>query len=135
MTFESIQNKLAVLLLAALLSGAGYWAYNIWKIGEEAALSSCLHSISEVVNKAVKAGKLQVSDKARELTQTEIEQLLRNQVLDCKDKSNLSREVHIAVGNNVNEHSDLKIKVWSNGDDAVAGTDDDSVVPWGEKVK
>lgn len=106
----------------------------MWKSGEEAAVNSCLYSILEVVNKANKAGKLQIPDKARELTQTEIEQLLENQGLDCKDKSNLSREVHVAVGD-VNEHTDLKMKVWTNGDDEIAGTDDDLVVPFGEKVK
>ena len=117
-----------------MLFGVGYWAYKIWKSAEEAAAESCLYSILEVVNKANKAGKLQIPDKAGELTQTEIEQLLSNQGLDCKDKSNLSREVHVAVGD-VNEHTDLKIKVWTNGDDEIAGTVDDLVVPLGEKVK
>lgn len=117
-----------------LLFVAGRWAYKMWKSGEEAAVESCLYSILEVVNKATKAGKLQIPAKARELTQTEIEQLLENQGLDCKDKSNLSREVHIAVGD-VNEHTPLKMKVWTNGDDEIAGTDDDLVVPLGEKVK
>jgi hypothetical protein len=133
LTFVSIQNKIAFLLLAAMLFGAGYWAYQIWKISEAAA-SSCLHSIVEVANKAAKADKLRITDKAKELTEAEIEQLLENQSLDCRDKSNLSREVHIAVGD-VNEHTNLKIKVWTNGYDEVAGTDDDLVVPLGEKVK
>lgn len=107
----------------------------MWKSGEEAAETSCLYSILEVVNKATKAGKLQIPDKAaRELTQTEIERLLENQGLDCRNKSNLSRKVHVAVGD-VNEHTDLKMKVWTNGDDEIAGTDDDLVVPFGEKVK
>lgn len=81
------------------------------------------------------AGKLEVTGKPRELTQSEIELVLsESQYLDCRDKSTLSRDVHIAVGD-VNERSPSKIKVWTNGDDDVAGTDDDLVIPYGEKVK
>lgn len=118
-----------------MLSGAGYWAYQIWKEAEEAAVLSCLSSIAAGVGRAWNAGKLEVADKPRELTQSEIELVLsESQYLDCRDKSNLSRDVHIAVGS-VNERSPSKIKVWTNGDDAVAGTDDDLVIPYGEKVK
>lgn len=119
-----------------MLLGVGYWAYRMWKTGEEAAMESCLHSIAEAANKAIKAGRLEVADDARELSPAEIEQLLDGyEYLDCRDKNNLSQKVHIGVGNKINEHSVFKMKVWTTGDDLVAGTDDDLVVPLGEKVK
>ncbi|MDQ3798024.1 MAG: hypothetical protein M3384_01105 [Acidobacteriota bacterium] len=119
-----------------MLSGAGYWAYKMWKSAEEAAIESCLHSIAEAANKAIKAGRLEAADNARELTPAEIEQLLNGyEDLDCRGKNNLSQEVYVGVGNKINEHTDFKMKVWTVGDDGVAGTDDDLVVPLGEKVK
>lgn len=97
---------------------------------ENAGLS-CLASIAAGVERASRAGKLQVAGKPRELTQSEIEQLLsENQYLDCHDKSSFSREVHIAF---VDEKG--RIRVWTNGGDGIAGTADDLVIPYGEKVK
>ena len=128
-------TKYIVLPIVILIfCGFGFIAYKAWKNMKENALLSCLSSIHSEINRAVAQNKFEVANQPRELTKSEVEQLLKQiNAYDCGGLQFSSEQIHVAIGD-VNKTSPFKIKVWTNGNDGIAGTDDDLVIPWGEKA-
>jgi hypothetical protein len=123
--------QLSVLILCIFI----FLGHLAWKRMKETAMLACLSSVAAEINKAMVKNNFEVGNQPRELTQVEVEQLLRLITpYDCSGSEVSSEEIHVAVGN-VNKTSPLiKIKVWTNGADGTDGTDDDLVIPYGEKV-
>ncbi len=129
-------TKYVVLPITIVIFGGFIFAaYRVWQNQRENAILSCLSSIANEVDKSVKQKQFEVNNQPRELTQAEVEKLL-NQInaYDCGQSQISSEKIHIAIGD-VNKTSLFKIKVWTNGIDGIAGTDDDLVIPYGEKVQ
>jgi hypothetical protein len=129
-------TKYFILSVAALTFGVfGFIFHQAWKSMNEAAMLSCLFSITDKMNKEITENRFKVDNQPRKLTQAEVEQLLKQiSGYDCGSIDLSSEQIHVAVGD-VNKTSPLiKIKVWTDGSDGIAGTDDDFVVPQGEKV-
>lgn len=101
---------------------------------KEAAMLECLSSIANEVDKAVRQKQVEINNQPRELTESEVKDLLSKiNAYSCHNSQLSPKEIHIAIGE-VNKISQIRIKVWTNGNDGTAGTDDDLVIPWGEKV-
>lgn len=130
-----LQTKKYVFLPIVILffCGFGFAAYKWWKEMKENAMLSCLSSVASEMNKAISLNKFKVDNQPRALTKDEVEQLLKQiNAYDCGGSHLSSEEIHVAVGD-VNKRSPfIKIKVWTNGSDEIAGTDDDLVIPYGE---
>jgi len=127
-------TKYFVLLILIFCGFIGYSAYRSCKVAEESATLSRLYSMSNEINLAISQNRFKVENQPRELTQSEVEQLLKQiKAGDCGGVQLSSEQIHIAVGDVNKENSLIKIKIWTNGYDGIAGTDDDVVMPWGEK--
>ena len=130
-TFDRIVILVSVVLLAIAIS----LAYALWKSAEESAVLSCLSSIAAVTDKAISQSQIVIDGSWRELSQSEIENLLaENKYLDCWDQHIKTGKIHIAIGRVNKEKPQDKVKVWTNGDDGIQGTLDDLVIPYGEKA-
>ncbi|MDQ4120298.1 MAG: hypothetical protein M3209_02380 [Acidobacteriota bacterium] len=110
----------------------GFVCYRAYKYLVDGGTQSCLFGILREVEEAKSENRLEFKGVKRELTKAEIEKLFvgRN-VADCGNVLARSEDIHIMIGIN-NRNSDVKTRVWTNGDDGIQGTDDDLVVPYGE---
>lgn len=123
-----------VLLIIILCGLISYSFYQTWKEAEESAQLSCLYSISSEINRVISEKKIEINNQPRELTRSEVEQLLLQiRPGDCGGLKLSAEEIHIAIGDVNKTEPLIKIKIWTNGYDGIAGTDDDVVMPWGEK--
>ncbi len=126
--------KFALATVVIFLCVIIFIGYLAWKRSQETAMLSCLSSISAEANKEISAKKFTVNNQPRELTQSEVEQLLKQiKPYDCGSSQYSSEQIYVSVGDVNKNNPFIKIKVWMNGDDGIAGTDDDLVIPWGEK--
>jgi hypothetical protein len=122
----------AFIVFFVLLAGASYLVLVAWTGATRDGDLSCLSSIAGAADRAVKAGRLEVKDARRELTNDEIAMVLAEfGVGDCGHRDYLIDELHISVGD-VNTVSKLRVRVWTPGPDGVSATADDLVIPWEE---
>lgn len=113
----------------------GYLVYKEWKNAKKNAELSCLASIADATSKAWQLGQIKLNEKSRELTKEEINELIKNgKKGDCSGKEYILENLHIAIGE-VNQTSKTAIRVWTNGDDGISGTNDDVIHPWEENAK
>lgn len=113
----------------------GFLAYQAWKSAEEAAMFSCLSSGAAEIEKGIIRNKFKFDNQPRELTRPEVEQLLKEiKPYDCSGSPVTADEIHVSVGDVNKTMPSIKVKVWTNAADEIAGTSDDLVIPYGDKV-
>ncbi len=135
-SFMKTRNKRILLFLIFIFACA--LDYSIYKAGKylhENGISSCLYSVARQVEEAQKQNRFEIKGESRELTQDEVKQLFAGRrIADCGSDSFDSGEIHIAIENLYQIAKQIKVKVWTNGDDGIQGTSDDLVVPFEEKA-
>lgn len=122
----------------SLLSGAAYFAYEVWKSTEETAYLSCIASVATKIQKSDEGKNLAEQNQDWKILNANETDLLMSKIQggDCGKYPNQTldiwnRKINIALRkpeNNVN------VMVWSNGRDGISGTEDDLVIPWGDKA-
>lgn len=123
------EAKTALFIVFLFLSFGFFIGYKQLKESEKSAEESCLRSIHSATLEALDAGQIKSSDNSRELTTDEIQNLIsRGKIGDCGRKKHIFENVHIAIGK-VSEENISGIKVWTNGDDGISGTNDDLIIP------
>lgn len=120
------------------MSGAAYFAYEVWKSAEEGAYLSCISSAANKIQKSDEGKNLAEQNQDwKILSQNETDSLMSkihggdcgkypNQTLDV-----WNQKINIALRKPENN---VYVMVWSNGRDGISGTEDDLVIPWGDKA-
>ena len=102
----------------------------------EAGYHSCIASIASVIQKSETAKNLVENGKDwRVLNEQEVDILMSQvQGYDCSvDNQTLdiwNNRINVAL----RKRGIIEVVVWSNGADGISGTEDDLVIPFGEKV-
>ena len=118
-----------------ILLYVAYLAFGIWKSAEHAAKLSCVSSIADVAERSLNSGNLQAEIAPREITKKEfIKMINEGSGYDCSGHEYIFGQVHIVISG-INKNSKPKIKVWTDGDDAIAGTEDDLEIPYDENIQ
>lgn len=134
----------ALLVVAGGVTALGFHA---WSIASRSALFSCVASIARSVQElpASELNRIPISDSWRVLTDPESDQLLlAAKPYDCAGRRDSNsgvvldpwgRRFRIAVRWEPSGDSrTLHIRAWSKGRDGRSATDDDEVVPYGERA-
>jgi hypothetical protein len=134
-------NLIANILIAIFILGFCcliYFGYNIWQEAEDSAYQSCIASVYSEIYKTEATKDLTIENKDwKILSQEEVNSLMskvhggdcgkyNNQTLDI-----WNRKINIALKKPTDR---IEIIIWSNGRDGISGTEDDLVIPYGEKV-
>ena len=127
-----------VLFLTIVFSISAFFLYPWWKIQREAAYHSCIGSVANAIQKLDAIDDLVADNKEWKVLSDEESDFLmsRIQAGDCGGFDNptldvWSNRINIALRNSPNYPN---IIVWSNGEDAISGTKDDLVIPYGQAV-
>jgi len=132
-------TKYVVLPITILIfCGFIFWAYNIWRVAEDAAYMSCISSITNEIQKLDDTKVLIPKDSNWKILSADETNFLMQKVRggDCSNFDNLildlrNHRINIALRKPPNYP---EIIIWSNGKDNISGTDDDLVVPYRVKV-
>lgn len=127
-----------LILLAPLLSYIAYLGFETWRGAERSAYSSCLESV------AVQIMQLNLSEDFfpntiswKKLSEIETSRLMRKvHGGDCarfeKPEFDLwNHQINIAIKKPLKYP---EIVIWSNGTDAISGTADDLIIPYGSGI-
>jgi hypothetical protein len=123
-------NRILIFISLIVVAICIYFAYEMWRSAEKAAILSCLASIASETDEALQQNRLEINGVSRELTQTEIENLLGgSKKLDCSSQQTNWGKIHIAIGEVNKIEKQVKVKVWINGNDGIPNTSDDLTFP------
>lgn len=126
------RTKIALFIVFLFCSFGFSLIYSEWKKSERSAELSCLGSIHSATVEALHSGQIKSGDKARKLTKDEINDLIKQgKIGDCGSKKHIFENVHIAIGE-VSGTNKPSLRVWTNGDDGISGTNDDLMIPYEE---
>jgi len=105
---------------------------------EDGGYLSCIASIASKIEKSDKGKRLAEQNKDWKILNDEELNSLMSQIQggDCGKYPNQTldiwnRKINVALRKPKDR---IEIIIWSNGQDGVSGTDDDLVIPWGEKA-
>ena len=127
----------ALSITLIILCGFVYFVYYQWQLMEKNGYLSCISSIAGAVQKSDAAKELAGNNKNWKILNEDEVNLLLSQVhgYDCSvDNQTLdlwNNKLNIALRKPKDR---VEIFVWSNGKDEISGTEDDLVIPYGEKV-
>ena len=116
---------------------SAFIVHTLWENMTEAGYHSCVASIASKIHKLNSVEVLAANNKEWKILSESDVNFLMSQVqgYDCGGVDNQtfdpwSNRINIAL-----KTTDIvEIIVWSNGVDEISGTDDDLVIPYGEKV-
>jgi hypothetical protein len=135
-----LRNSIANILIAIFIFGfccLVYFGYNTWQESEKAAYESCIASITGEIQKLESAKNLfPTNNDWKILSESEITLLMQNiRGTDCGGFNNPALDLWNHRINIALKSSNYpQIIIWSNGKDNISGTDDDLIIPYGQKV-
>jgi hypothetical protein len=122
----------------AFLFGIAILVYFAWRNMVENGYHSCVASIASEIQKLNTTKDLAINSKDWKILSEEEVDSLMSQVhgYDCGGVENQTldlwnNKLNIALRK---PEDRIEVFVWSNGSDEISGTDDDLVIPWGEKI-
>ena len=131
------EKYIALPTIFIILCGIVYFVYYQWRLMDENAYYSCISSIASEIQKSNAAKDLAANIKDWKILSEAEVNLLLSQVhgYDCSvDNQTLdlwNNKLNIALRKPKDR---VETFVWSNGKDGISGTNDDLVVPYGEKI-
>jgi hypothetical protein len=134
---RNTQNKIAFLLAASIFLGVSYVVYKGWRQLEDNGYLSCLASIQNEIHKSDFVKDLVSSDGQWKILTAEQVDLLMSKIqpYDCGKYKNPAidlwgNRIQVALRKPADK---IEIFVWSKGHNGISSTEDDLVIPWGEK--